>query len=68
MGREFKLTVLGATGFTGKWVVDQIQRTMPELRFAVAGRSMNKLKILSDEANCIQCDIGSCLPVDFFLN
>ncbi|KAH3862951.1 hypothetical protein DPMN_025926 [Dreissena polymorpha] len=46
-GRRFDLVIFGATGFTGQFVVDEVARVADEasgLKFAVAGRSMQKLQ------------------------
>ena len=51
--RQYDLVIFGASGFTGKYVVEELARTgqeeMPGLRWAIAGRSMAKLQtVLSD--------------------
>ena len=48
MTREFELIVFGATGFTGRLVADYIQRAAARapLRWAIAGRSRDKLEAL----------------------
>lgn len=46
MSREFDLVVFGATGFTGKLVADYIARSAPKPRWAIAGRSKEKLDAL----------------------
>ncbi|MEE6475468.1 hypothetical protein FKM82_010757 [Ascaphus truei] len=50
-GREYQLVVLGASGFTGQFVVEQVARAAEAedfggagLRWAVAGRSREKLE------------------------
>lgn len=47
--RDFHITVFGATGFTGKYVAEELNRIKQEkghehLRWAMAGRSSGKLK------------------------
>lgn len=48
MSREFDVVVFGATGVTGLYVVEEMQRTAkaedPDLKWAVAGRNEEKLK------------------------
>jgi len=47
--RKFDLVVMGATGFTGKLVVDYLARTQKDLNWAIAGRNRAKLvALLSD--------------------
>ena len=41
---EFDLVILGATGFTGQWIAREVEQTMPQIRFAIAGRSLKKLR------------------------
>ena len=47
--RDFHITVFGATGVTGKHVAEEVHRMKQEkghenLRWAMAGRSLEKLK------------------------
>ena len=47
--RDFHITIFGATGVTGKYVVEELYRMKQEkghehLRWAMAGRSLEKLK------------------------
>ncbi|KAG0291689.1 hypothetical protein BGZ98_002927 [Dissophora globulifera] len=52
MAKTFDITVFGATGFTGKFIVDEVLRTAAKafpgqkLRVAVAGRSRERLETL----------------------
>lgn len=46
MTREFDVVVFGATGFTGKLVADHIARSSERPRWAIAGRSRDKLEAL----------------------
>ena len=41
---KFDAVIIGATGFTGKWVLDQMTKT--GLKLAVAGRSAQRLDAL----------------------
>ncbi|KAG0273894.1 hypothetical protein BGZ95_010306 [Linnemannia exigua] len=68
-GKTYDLTIFGATGFTGKLILDEVIKTAPKafpgqtIRIAIAGRSRERLeKILAglptvDGANRIQPDI-----------
>ena len=49
MKKRFDLIVLGATGFTGKYVAKYLQTFHPGLRWAIAGRNQSKLQVLADE-------------------
>ena len=57
MSRPYGLVVFGASGFTGKFVVEEIVKTLknlsPEEKFtwAVAGRSAKKLDEILDEVS-----------------
>ncbi len=44
MAREFELIVYGATGFTGRLVAEYIAAQYPDMKWAMAGRSADKLK------------------------
>ena len=44
---KFDAVIIGATGFTGKWVLDQMNKT--GLKLAVAGRSAQRLDALNCE-------------------
>ncbi len=46
---EFDLIVYGATGFTGKLIAEYIHATYPDRRWAMAGRSADKLASVRDE-------------------
>ncbi|KAH3846050.1 saccharopine dehydrogenase-like oxidoreductase [Dreissena polymorpha] len=53
-GGRFDLVIFGATGFTGQFVVDEVARVADEeggLKFAVAGRSMQKLQKVLQESS-----------------
>jgi short subunit dehydrogenase-like uncharacterized protein len=52
--REFDVVVWGATGFTGKLVVEYLasRRTSDGLRWAIAGRSADKLAALKAANGC----------------
>jgi short subunit dehydrogenase-like uncharacterized protein len=47
--REFDVVVYGATGFTGRLVAEYIAATHPDIRWAMAGRSQDKLEAVRDE-------------------
>ncbi len=47
--REFDVVVFGATGFTGRLVAEYIAATHPDIRWAMAGRSKDKLEAVRDE-------------------
>jgi len=47
--RDFHITVFGASGFTGKYVAEELHRIKQEkgneqLRWAMAGRNLKQLK------------------------
>jgi len=48
---EFDLIVYGATGFTGRLIAEYINATHPDRRWAMAGRSADKLSQVRDEMN-----------------
>src|SRR3954454_1862593 len=53
-GRPHDLVVFGATGFAGRLTAEYLARTAPEgCRWAVAGRSRDKLERLRDELAAI---------------
>ena len=48
--RVYDLTVLGATGYTGKFCVEYIHSSLPtNLKWAIAGRSEKKLLAIKDD-------------------
>jgi short subunit dehydrogenase-like uncharacterized protein len=56
MSRTFNLVVFGATGFTGKFVVENIAKLLRDKKtdpftWAVAGRSLTKLRQVLKEAS-----------------
>lgn len=52
--KEYDLIVLGATGYTGKLCAEHISKCLPtNLKWAVAGRSEEKLLALMDELGSI---------------
>ena len=51
-GRKYDIVVFGASGFTGQFVVEELARIEEEesgLRWAVAGRSQDKLEAVIQE-------------------
>jgi short subunit dehydrogenase-like uncharacterized protein len=49
MAREFTTIVYGATGFTGRLVAEYLAATYPDLKWAMAGRSIAKLEEVRSE-------------------
>nr|WP_233341675.1 saccharopine dehydrogenase NADP-binding domain-containing protein [Robiginitomaculum antarcticum] len=49
MAREFEIIVYGATGFTGRLVAEYLAAHYPDLKWAMAGRSADKLKSVAKE-------------------
>jgi len=47
--RKFDVVLFGATGFTGRLVADYLAQTAPTLRWAIAGRSRDKLAQVKSE-------------------
>ncbi|KFA93059.1 saccharopine dehydrogenase family protein [Archangium violaceum] len=47
--REFDLVLFGATGFTGRLVAEYLVKKRPSLRWALAGRSREKLERVREE-------------------
>lgn len=55
--KEYDLVVLGATGYTGKYVAEYVTSHLPTtLKWAVAGRSETKLASLVDELRTLNPD------------
>ncbi|WP_213980535.1 saccharopine dehydrogenase NADP-binding domain-containing protein [Sphingomonas sp. dw_22] len=48
MAREFDIIVYGATGFTGRLVAEYLTEHYPDLKWAMAGRSLTKLEEVRD--------------------
>ncbi len=60
--REFDIILLGATGFTGRRAAKYLKdHSSPDLKWAIAGRNINKLKILAKE---LDIPIEKCLQVN----
>ncbi|KUJ11573.1 uncharacterized protein LY89DRAFT_654225 [Mollisia scopiformis] len=56
-GRHYDLVVFGATGYTGKLTAEHIANHLPtDLRWAIAGRSRDKLEKFSDELRKLNPD------------
>ena len=47
--REFEIIVYGATGFTGRLVAEYLSGNYPQVKWAMAGRSLTKLQEVRDE-------------------
>ncbi|KAA8908864.1 Saccharopine dehydrogenase-domain-containing protein [Sphaerosporella brunnea] len=63
--RKYDLVVFGATGYTGKITSEQVlQGTPSTLRWAIAGRSPQKLELLAYEYNRLYPDR---VPVEIFV-
>ena len=55
--RRYDLVLLGATGYTGKLCAEHITTHLPtDLKWAVAGRSGQKLETLVDELRRYNAD------------
>jgi short subunit dehydrogenase-like uncharacterized protein len=56
-GRQYDLVVYGATGYTGKYVAEYVQENIAtDLRWAIAGRSGEKLGDLAKELKQLVSD------------
>jgi short subunit dehydrogenase-like uncharacterized protein len=51
---EFELILFGATGFTGRLVAEYLVKKRPAIRWALAGRSRDKLKRVRDELSALE--------------
>lgn len=64
-GRDYDLIVFGFSGYTGKFVAEEVYRLQTEgkrsLTWAVAGRNMDKLKKSMKGDNCGTCGSDNCL-------
>lgn len=47
--RKYDVVLLGCTGFTGKLAAIYLTKTYPNLKWAIAGRSADKLTLLKQE-------------------
>jgi short subunit dehydrogenase-like uncharacterized protein len=57
VSRRYDLVVFGASGFTGKLTAEHITKTLPtDLKWAIAGRSANKLEALAAECKHLDPD------------
>ncbi|KAF2156729.1 hypothetical protein K461DRAFT_249200 [Myriangium duriaei CBS 260.36] len=55
--RQYDIIVFGATGYTGKYACEHIVTSFPtDLKWAVAGRSRNKLQAVVDELKTLNAD------------
>lgn len=51
--KKYDIVIFGATGFTGKFVIDEVVRTeseVPNLKWAVAGRKMRTIQETLEKA------------------
>ncbi|CAN8096767.1 unnamed protein product [Discula destructiva] len=56
-GRRYDLVVFGATGYTGKYTAEHITTSLPtDLKWAIAGRSQEKLEKLAAEIKPLNPD------------
>lgn len=56
-GRQYDLIVFGATGYTGKYTAQHITTNLPtDLKWAIAGRSHDKLEKLAAEIKPLNPD------------
>lgn len=56
-GKQYELVVFGATGYTGRLCAEYITMNLPtDLRWAVAGRSAQKLSALVRELKSLNPD------------
>ena len=54
---QYEIVLLGATGYTGKVCAEHITSCLPtNLKWAVAGRSRDKLELLVDELKALNAD------------
>ena len=57
MSRQYDIVVFGASGFTGKLTAEHITKSLPtDLKWAIAGRSANKLEALAAECKRLNPD------------
>jgi short subunit dehydrogenase-like uncharacterized protein len=55
--REFSLVLLGPTGYTGRFCAEYIVKNHPtDLKWAVAGRSVNKIEPIVQELKALNPD------------
>jgi hypothetical protein len=55
--RQYDVIVLGATGYTGKFTAEHIATSLPtDLRWALAGRSRQKLERVAAECKSLNPD------------
>lgn len=55
--RQYECVVFGASGYTGKYTAEHITTHLPtDFKWAVAGRSQDKLKRLVDELKLLNPD------------
>lgn len=55
--RQYDIVVFGATGYTGKLTAEYITTHLPtDLRWALAGRSQSKLRVIAAECKTLNAD------------
>jgi short subunit dehydrogenase-like uncharacterized protein len=55
--RQYDIVVFGATGYTGKLTAEHITTELPtDLKWALAGRSESKLKVVAAECKTLSPD------------
>jgi short subunit dehydrogenase-like uncharacterized protein len=55
--RQYEVVVFGATGYTGKLTAEHITTNLPsDLKWALAGRSANKLEAVAAECKALNPD------------
>ena len=70
MTRDLDVVLVGATGFTGTLAAEHLARTAPaDLRWALAGRSAEKLSALRDRlaSNYVRCAETAALRIEELL-
>ena len=60
--KDFDLVIFGATGFTGRLVAEYLVEKRPGVRWALAGRSRDKLERVRTELSVLDASAGA-LPI-----
>jgi len=65
---EYDVVILGASGFTGKWVAREFSRFAENTKWAISGRNIQRLNALVEElelkVDCIVADISDFESLD----